>query len=803
MDQKTPFRRVLTGLKYAAVVLFGFGVVSLIGVFALVRKIEAELPSVSELKSGYRPAQVTRILAIDGTVLAELFTERRTVVPIDGLPPHVKLAVLAAEDAGFYQHEGLNYFGILRAMLVNLKSGRMRQGGSTITQQVVKNVLLDSEKSLKRKVREALLARRLEQELSKDQILELYLNHIYFGLGRYGIEEAARANFGKPAAKLSIAEAALMAGIVACPESCSARRDLKRATDRRTFVLGQMLEKGFLNPEQFAQAKEEPISLSAMVDTKNELAPEVVTIARRMLHELEPERAPLGGFTITTTIDPKLQAEARKAVLENLMAYDKRRGVVGPLKVPTVKEGAKAPKLSQWDKPFEGEPKYESHKTFVGVVEAAHDAEGTFDVRIGTALGVVKLADYERYNPKKLAASEFAPVGARVRVSLLAAALPAPAGAPESKVPLRLELGPESAMVVLDVRSRNVMALVGNYEAASGGLDRATQSKRQPGSTFKPIVYSYALHSRRFTPASLLDINPQQFGTYKPSNYEGWTAKDPLRLREVLAQSVNIGAVRVLDDVGPANVVSWAQALGIESHLGADLSLALGSYEVEPYELCGAYATFAAGGMYEQPKLITRIVGPDGKDVELPKPPPPRRVLEDAEAYLISNMMTSVVDHGTATRAKALGRPVAGKTGTSNQSKDTWFAGFTTDLVGVVWVGYDDGKPLGSSEAGGGTALPAWVAFMKEAHKGRPVSDFPRPPGVVNVVVDKLTGKLPYPDDADTLDEVFLAGTEPTETAEVPAADAGAAAVDASHEADAGSDLAAPSSGHELRPGEL
>lgn len=777
MQKKPRFGRLLTLLKYASVALLGFGVVSLLGLFVIVRKIESELPSVSELKSGYRPAQVTRIVAVDGTVLAELFTERRTVVPIDGLPAHVKLAVLAAEDAGFYQHEGLNYFGILRAMIVNLKSGRMRQGGSTITQQVVKNVLLDSEKSLKRKVREALLSRRLEQELSKDQILELYLNHIYFGLGRYGIEEAARANFGKPAAKLTTGEAALMAGIVACPESCSPRRDLKRATDRRTFVLGQMLDKGFLNPEQFAQAKEEPISLAALVDTKNELAPEVVTIARRMLHELDPERAALGGFTITTTIDPKLQAEARKAVLENLMAFDKRRGVQGPLKPPTAKELARTAELTQWEKPFEGEPKYESHKVFVGTVEATHDTEGTLDVRVGTVLGVLKLADYERYNPKKLRAAEFAPVGTRLRVSLLAAALAAPAGAPESKVPLRLELGPESAMVVMDVRSRHVLALVGNYEAASGGLDRATQARRQPGSTFKPIVYSYALHSRRFTPASLLDINPQQFGTYKPSNYEGWTAKDPLRLREILAQSVNIGAVRVLDDVGPPNVVSWAQALGITSHLGADLSLALGAYEVEPYELCGAYAAFAAGGMYEEPKLITRIVGPDGKDLELPKSAPPRRVLEDSEAYLITNMMTSVVDHGTATRAKVLGRPVAGKTGTSNQSKDTWFAGYTNDLVGVVWVGYDDGKPLGSSEAGGSTALPAWVAFMKEAHKGRPVSDFPRPPGIVDVVIDKASGKLPYPDDVDTMTEVFLAGTEPTEVAEVPEPDAGAAAL--------------------------
>jgi penicillin-binding protein 1A len=311
--------------------------------------------------------------------------------------------------------------------------------------------------------------------------------------------------------------------------------------------------------------------------------------------------------------------------------------------------------------------------------------------------------------------------------------------------------------------------LIGSYEGQAGALDRATQSHRQPGSTFKPIVYSYALHSRRFTAATLIDPSPDVFeGGYRPTNFEGWQGHDPLRLREALANSVNVAAVRVLGDVGPANVVSWAQALGIESPMKADLSLALGSYEVRPIELAGAYATFAAGGQYVEPQLVVRIVGRDGKDVPLPDAPPARRVLDDAEAYLVTNLLTSVVDHGTGARAKVLGRPLAGKTGTSNGPKDTWFAGYSTDLAAVSWVGYDDGRPLGGAEQGAVTALPAWMAFMKVAHEGKPRVDFARPPGVVTVAIDKRTGELPYPDDPDVLDEIFLPGTEPTETAATP-----------------------------------
>ncbi len=732
--------------------------------WAVVRHYENGLPNVAELND-YRAPQVTRVLARDGSVLAEVFTERRTVVPIGSLPAHVKLAILAAEDAGFYEHEGLNYLGIARALVVNLKSHGTRQGGSTITQQVVKNLLLNSrERTLSRKIREALLARRLERDLTKDNILELYINNIFFGRGRYGIEEAARDDFGKSAKDLSIAEAALIAGRIANPREYHPRTSMAAAVARRSYVLDQMHDKGFLSDAQWAASKAEGVVLAPLADALGTLAPEAVDLARTELSRLVPEQARLGGFTIMTSIDPKLQAAARQSVREGLVAYDKRHGVGGPLKLagPVANKKGKTASPREAVATFEGTPSFEQHKVLVGVVDAADDAADTFDVRLGTVRGTVHLAEFERYNPEKLAPSAYAPVGARVRVSLLA-----PVSDTAAKVPLRLELGPEGALVAVDVRTRQILALVGSYEGQAAALDRVTQSRRQPGSTFKPIVYSYALHARLVTAATLIDPTPDGLpGAYRPSNFEGWQGRDPLRLREALASSVNVAAVRVLHDAGPENVVAWAHSLGIESVMKPDLSLALGSYELRPIELAGAYATFAAGGLYEEPSLIVRIVGPDGKDVTLPPPVPPRRVMDEAEAYLVTNLLASVIDHGTGARARTLERPLAGKTGTSNGPRDTWFAGYSTDIAAVTWVGYDDGHLLGSAEQGAVTALPAWMTFMKAAHEGKPRADFPRPPGLVNVTIDRRTGQLPSLDDADVLDEVFLAGTEPTKTAE-------------------------------------
>lgn len=754
----------------AAVLLAVLGIAAIV---LVVRHFEAGLPGVDDLQNAYHPPQVTRVLARDGSLLAELFTERRTVVPIADLPAHVKVAVLAAEDAHFYEHEGLNYVGMLRAMVENVRSGKTKQGGSTITQQVVKNTLLDSERTYQRKIKEVLLARKLEQNLTKDRILELYLNQIYWGHGRYGIEEAARFYFGLPARDLSLSQAALLAGLVSSPENASPRRNPERAAVRRRFVLDQMLDKQFITREQHDVAVASPIVLATATSEPTQLAPEVVEIVKRTLRQVAGDGALRGGFTVTTTIDPTLQKAAREAVRANLLAYDQRHGLRGPLQIAKPSKKSKPPPAF-----FEGTPRFSEHKIFIGEVTGADDTAGALFVRVGTVQGAIRMADCDRFNPKHVPPSEFVSLGARVRVSLLAPEPQDPKAPDAPRIPLRLELGPESAMVAIDVRSRDVLALVGNFEGVPGALDRATQARRQPGSTFKPIVYSYALHTRRFTPATLLETRRTSVAGYNPMNFEETDGNDPMRLREALAQSVNVAAVHVARDVGPASVVQWAQALGITSKLGADLSLALGAYEVAPVELANAYATFASGGMTSAPRIVVRIVDASGNELPLPELPPARRVMEESEAYLITSVLQSVVDHGTGVRAKRVGRPVAGKTGTSNDAKDAWFAGYSTEIACAVWTGFDDSQPLGSREAGSTAALPAWVDFMTAAHKGRSSTDFPLPAtGVVRVKIDPVSGLLAREGQEDAIDEVFLRGTEPTEIAPEDAgvgADAGA-----------------------------
>jgi penicillin-binding protein 1A len=692
---------------------------------------------------------------------------------------------------------------------VNLRHSKTKQGASTITQQVVKNLLLDNERTYLRKVREALLARRIEQELTKDEILELYLNHIYFGSGRYGIEEAARGYFGKNAKDLSIAEAALLAGLPAAPNAYSPRNDVAAATRRRSYVLGQLLAKKWIEQAQYDAAIVEPVKLAPIVEAEGDLAPEVVELVRKTIKDaVGEELARRGGFTVETAIDRNLQQAARAAIRETTGAYDKRWKLIGPF--PAYPEGGKDPKtkkkLPPQQKAFEGVPRFGHGDVYVGVVVSHDDVARTLGVDVGLVHGVVKLASKDRYDPTDLPPSQWAPIGTRLRVSLeapppatLGPGVPASASGsasafpsvatstsasaapsavlgtngqpPDPRVPLRLELGPEAALVAIDLRTRRVVALVGNVEAAIGGLDRALQSKRQPGSTFKPFVYGAALAARKVTPATLVDptpIKPGELGNFAPKNYEPWGKDDPIRLREALAASINVVAARTTQQIGPQAVIDFARSVGITSRLEPDLAIALGSYEVSPLELATAYSTLASGGEFEDPAIITRLVGPDGKEIPIPGRRPKARAIGEAEAYVITSMMTSVIDHGTGAGAKVLGRPIAGKTGTSNDNKDAWFAAYTTDIVTVAWVGYDDGKPLGSGEFGGRTALPAWVSFMKVATNGKPKTDFPRPPGVVMVKIDPKTGKLPYEGQSDAIDEVFLQGTDPAEAAPVP-----------------------------------
>ena len=757
----TDYREVLAKLlnptvlkrigKYAGIGALALAVLGALSVALVVRHYEAKLPSVEQLKSGYQPAQVTRVFARDGTLLGSVFTERRTVVPFADVPGHVKLSFLAAEDATFYEHEGLNYFGMLRALFANLRAGGTRQGASTITQQVVKNLLLSPERTYERKIKETILARRLEQELGKDDIFFLYLNHVFLGHGRYGVEEASRYYFAKRARDLDLAEAALLAGIAPAPERFSPRSNSQRALARRSYVLDQMLEKGFVTKELHDQAKSEPLRLAPSVEEESELAPELVSYARKFLDRMVGERAKKGGYSLYTTIDPKLQAAARKSVREGLAAYGARQKVEAPFT-------AKTRKL--WGAPFSGRP--QPNRIYVATVVSVDDARGSIDVKVGERTGRVSLAHEERYNPKHLRPSEFCEVEALLRVSM-----PSVVDGPDP-VPVRLELGPEAALVAIEPRTREVRALIGNYEALAGGLDRATQARRQPGSSFKPFVFGYALASRRFTAASVLELPPDpKLKDADPSV----PRRLPVRLG--IAKSDNAASEALLEAVGGPNVIEWAHALGIESELKPTPSLALGAYEVTPLEIANAFASFASGGEYASPRLIAKVLGPDREELPLPETPPKRRVISEEEAYLVTSLLRSVVEQGTARRASSLGRPLAGKTGTTNRAKDAWFVGYSTELVASTWVGYDDALPLGYGEEGANTALPIWMGFMKAAHQGRPSTDFPRPRGIVTASVDPRTGLLAYAGQTDALEEEFLEGTVPSE---MSTPDAGVAA---------------------------
>lgn len=752
---------VLRVLKWAGAV-GGLLVVSVVlSVVLVVRHYQAGLPSVADLKS-YHPPEVTRVLARDGTVLASVFVERRTVVPFAEIPQHVKLAFLAAEDASFYEHRGLNYLGMLRALAVNLRAHHTKQGASTITQQVIKNVVLTAERNYQRKIKETILARELERTLTKDEIFELYLNQIYLGHGRYGVEEASRYYFGKKVRDIDLTEAATLAGLVASPERYSPRRDETRSLERRHYVLQQMLEKGFITPELKDAAFDAPLRLAPVSDGESDLAPEAVSYALGQLQSLVAPKAGAadasgaqqdalrGGYVLTTSIDPALQAAGRKAVRDALDAYAHRQKLEAPFTAETRK---------LWGKPASVPPR--PNKAAVGHVVAVSDATGSLDVEVGGARCRALLRGEERFNPKHLPPSEFTKVGALLRVSFDA---PPPATPDATPAPCRLALGPEAALVAIDVRTREVKALIGGYDAISGGLDRATSARRQPGSSFKPFLYSFALASRRFTPASVLTLpNVAKPGHPAVLTDAGVPASErTLSVRNAIAQSDNDAAALLLKEVGAPNVVAWAHALGIESELQPTASLALGAYEVTPLELVNAVATFAAAGELEPPKIMLSIAG---ASVSPPARVPKHRVMSVEEAYLTTSLLESVVERGTGQRAKALKRPVAGKTGTTNGAKDAWFVGYSTELVAGVWVGYDEPLPLGWGESGAQTALPAWVSFMKVAHEGHPATEFPKPRGVVTVHIDPATGLLAYAGELDAIDEEFLEGTAPTAVA--------------------------------------
>lgn len=712
-----------------------------------------DLPDVGQLHE-YHPPQVTRIVDRNGAVLGESWQERRTVVELERVPRVLVLSVLAAEDADFYRHQGLDYPGLFRAVARGVLSGGHFRGTSTITQQVIKNLVLTSERTYERKIRELMLARELEQDFSKDEILELYLNHVNFGHGRYGVQEAAQYYFGKDVDELSLAEASLIAGIPQSPTHLSPRTHPEAARRRQLFVLRQLEQKRAeywpdLAIEDIEAAREAEVEVIPLPE-RDRPAPEVVEIARRLLEaQVGADEARRGGYTIHTTLAHDLQVATRESLREGLQAIDERQHLRLPLEAPRRRRELPAVESLSVGRTYDA-------------LVTGFDAESeTVLVDAGGHEVAARMEDLERFNPEGLSVAEVAEEGARVRVSIQELGSEA-----DPRARGRLELGPEGAAVLIDVRSREILALVGGYQSLPG-FDRATRAVRQPGSTFKPFVYGQGIRSRRYTPATIVIDAPGVYDDWRPSNYETWSFRGELRLRQALANSINQVAVRVIENVTPPEVVGFAQSLGISTPLDPTLALALGASDVRPVEMVNAYATFPAGGRWEPWRLITRIEGPDG-DVPLPAPEDPRDAMTPAEAYVLTSMMTSVVHHGTARRARRLRRPVAGKTGTSNEARDAWFVGFSADRAAGVWVGFDDRRPLGRRESGARSALPVWMGVMRAAHEGRPVVDFPEPSGVERARIDPATGLLSYEGQEDAMEEIFLEGTVPTERATPP-----------------------------------
>jgi penicillin-binding protein 1A len=692
-----------------------------------------QLPAVRTL-TDYTPSLITRIYDVRGELVSELFVERRTVIPLTQVPQDFQRAVIAIEDRNFYDHWGVDLRGILRAALANLRARRAVQGGSTITQQLAKNIFLTHSRTVDRKIKEMLLTLQMERNFSKDEILQLYINQIYFGNGAYGVDAAAKVFFGKTVAELTLPECALLAGLPKAPQYYSPFNHPGRAARRRNVVLRRMRELGFITDREHLTALGEP--LGTLDSPHGSATAQYFVEYLRIL--LEPKYGSTAlyrqGLSIHTTLDLRMQRAAEEATQRHLAAFDEKHAV------QRMDYLLKNEKITQAD--------YDAWKKSTQTVAAADEP-------------------------------------------------PAEPGAEPMPV--------QGALVAIDPETGGIRALVGGRDFAVSQFNRAVQAKRQPGSTFKPFVWLAALESG-YTAATLVDDYPLAYinverhpelvaeatdyatllqmvtGYYPPEPVEPpadpdapplpdpvWKPKNwddkylgAVSLRKGLAFSRNLVSVRLIDRVGPRTVADFAKRVGIESPLARVLSLGLGSSVVTPLELTAAMATFANEGVRMPPFAVERVVDYQGRVLEEAVPQGQVAVSPQTN-YLITRLMQAVVQEGTGRHARRLGRPAAGKTGTTQDMRDTWFVGFLPDLAAGVWIGYDDFVPLGKGISSAATSVPWWTDFMAEAMKYVPARDFPAPPGIVFAKIDSDTGLLALPSCRHVVLEAFRQNTVPKE----------------------------------------
>ena len=726
-----------------------------------------DLPKISSLKD-YRPPIVSTVYSDENRKIAEFYKERRIVVPLSKMPGMLIDAFVAAEDARFYKHEGVDFFSMVRAFLKNIEAGTIIQGGSTITQQVAKSFFLSPEKSYSRKAREAILAYRIDKALTKEEILFLYLNQIYLGHGAYGVEAAAENYFGKSVSELSLAECSLLAGLPQAPSRYSPFLHAEQARQRQIYVLNRMTVEGYITKSLAAEAVNTKLDIKPRRNWYIEEVPCYTEYVRQYVEKKYGKDVLYKeGLEIYTAVNIEMQEIGRAALTSGLRALDKRQGYRGPLN-----------HLQPEDIEAFSEQTENNHETrhpkpeniLDGVVVAVNEA--TAIVRIGTERGHLQLDDmkwarqpdpevpYQNATVDKV--SDVLTVGDVIAVRLKAKK------ADTAVWELALEQTPaeEGALLCMEAETGYVKAMIGGRDFKVSQFNRATQSRRQPGSAFKPIIYAAAL-DKGYTPATIIIDSPLVFEdterefTWKPRNYEE-TFHGPTLLRTALARSRNVVTVKILRDIGINYMIDYAKKLGIESKLSRDLSIALGSSGTSLIELVRAYSAFANKGHLITPCFVTMILDRDGNVLE-ENCPESTKVIEENTAYIVTSLLQSVVKDGTGWRVKALNRPVAGKTGTTNNLDDAWFVGYTPGYVTGVWVGFDEEKSLGLDETGSRAASPIWLAFMRAILKDKPVRAFAVPSGVVFAKIDAETGLLAIPESRRTIFECFKEGTAPTE----------------------------------------
>jgi penicillin-binding protein 1A len=760
-----PWFHALTPVKAAKLLGVVFAAGALV-VALMFYALSFGLPTVDALKD-YKPSPGTMILAEDGRVLGQIRIEKGVYVPLARISKFMKNALLATEDPRFYQHHGLDYRGILRAALKDLMAVRLKQGGSTITQQLAKVVFLSSERKFTRKIKEVMIARRLEKELSKDEILELYLNKVYFGHGAYGVQMAAKTYFGKNVWEINEAEAALLAGLPKSPTAYSPYSDVDLTKMRQMQVLRRMTEEGFLSPEKSMAIYNQPLKLENL-RPQEESAPHLVDSIRLYIQKkYGDDMLYFGGLKVHTTIDLDLQRQAMNALREGLRAIDKRQGFRGRIGFKTVKPAAvQLGPLQVLVKPGEG---FNAQVLTVG--------DDSITVKGRGLVGVIRQEDMAwallKRRKKKDDPEEYKKPEELVRPGDLVKVRLRDFDRKKRTATFLLDQTPlvEGAVVSIEPYTGRVRAMVGGYDFVEGGFNHATDARRQPGSSFKPFIYGAALE-KGFTPASILLDLPVIYEKtefekkgWKPTNYDE-RFLGPMRMRTALALSRNAVTVGLLEKIGLEKAIDFARKAGITSPINYDYTTALGSSSVTPLELTSAYATFASQGVRTEPVTITSIVDGSGAVLEDYEPVPTEAV-DPTTAYLLTSLLKSVVEDGTGRGAKVLGRPLAGKTGTTNNYVDAWFMGYSPSLATGVWVGYDNPKAsLGNKETGARAALPVWISVMAKALEDKPIEDFLPTADVVSVKIDPETGLLAREGQADAITDVFRRGTEPTQYAD-------------------------------------